>query len=110
LTNIGICKNYKIFGLAPPPPPIVAYILNGSPTFALPRFFLQDAYTKWLLAVFNPENDAWLLNCTEIDTNSTKVGVMSLCRDVLAKCPYFAPQNSYGDAPAFDCPLKCKSL
>ncbi|CAB4007244.1 Hypothetical predicted protein [Paramuricea clavata] len=67
-----------------------------------------DAYTKWLLAVFNPENDAWLLNCAEIDTNSTNIDKMSLCRDVLAKCPYFAPQNSYGDAPAFDCPLKRK--
>ncbi|XP_028405710.1 uncharacterized protein LOC114528276 [Dendronephthya gigantea] len=65
-----------------------------------------EAYTKWLLAVFNPwpKNNTWLSKCT----NSSTTTIVSSCREVLAKCPYFAPQNSYGDTPAFECPLNLK--
>ena len=67
-----------------------------------------EAYTMWLLAIFAPKNDSsWLSNCTgkkEHKNNNISHFLPKLCKDVQARCPYFAPQESYGDAPAFDCP------
>ena len=67
-----------------------------------------DAYTTWLLAVFAPKNDSsWLSNCIGKKEHKN-INISNLlprfCEHVLARCPYFAPQESYGDAPAFDCP------
>lgn len=58
-----------------------------------------DAYTNWLLAVFSP-NQTWFSDCAG---NQTTRSVFALCEVILAKCPYFIPDNAYGDLPAFDC-------
>lgn len=59
-----------------------------------------EAYTNWLVAVFSP-NEAWLANCT----NQPSQSVYEFCKKVLARCPYFSPQDSYGDLPAFECSI-----
>jgi hypothetical protein len=51
------------------------------------------------------DNTTWLSNCIGEKVTDSEISTVriSFCKKVLARCPYLAPENSYGDSPAFDC-------